>query len=196
MSDGDAAARGERQLLGDAPVLPQVFVDGEDLRHGPERWIADRQAADFARRRQVALGQHRRDGQNVGDVVETVTRIVGRKQQIRVDIEREKIADRVGVLGPIQPMNRGPAAWIGSGFGGAIERRLEIVNEGIVSGFVGTGTVERRHRARAQFARDLLPHFGVIGDALDIAQIENKVPRLELGIVTGDAMPAEEGTVV
>ena len=40
------------------------------------------------------------------------------------------------------------------------------------------------------------PATMTLPDALDIAQIENKVPRLELGIVTGDAMPAEEGTVV
>ena len=71
--------------------------------------IADRQGADLLGRRQIALLQRRRDAQHVGDIVEAVRRIVGRQQRRDVDVEREHVADRVGVLGAVQAMEHRPA---------------------------------------------------------------------------------------
>ena len=73
---------------------------------GRQRAVADRQAADLHRRGDVALNQRRRHGERLGDVVEALARAVGRQQRVHVDVEREQIADRVGVLGAVQPMQR------------------------------------------------------------------------------------------
>ena len=68
--------------------------------------IAERQRADALGRGQVALEQHRRHAEHVGVVVEAGARIVRRQQRRDVDVEREQIANRVGVLGAIQPMHQ------------------------------------------------------------------------------------------
>ena len=67
--NGDAAARAERQLLVRASLLHQRPRDA--IHDRPQSRIADRQPADLARRRHVALQEQRRDGQHVGDVVES-----------------------------------------------------------------------------------------------------------------------------
>ena len=66
--------------------------------------VADRHPRDARRRRGVRLEQRRRDRQRAGDVVEAVARVVRRQQRRDVDLEVEQVANRVGVLGPIQPV--------------------------------------------------------------------------------------------
>ena len=70
--------------------------------------IADRQGADLSGRRQIALLQRRRNAQHVGDVVETVGRIVRRQQRGGVHIEREHVMDGVGVFGTVEAMEHRP----------------------------------------------------------------------------------------
>jgi hypothetical protein len=55
------------------------------------------------------LHQRRRHAQHIGDVVEAVARIVARQHRGRVDGEIEQIANRVGVLGPVETMEDGRA---------------------------------------------------------------------------------------
>ncbi len=100
----DAAHRADWQAF-DVNVLRRVLTDAERLARRPAARVADRQRADLARRRQVPLEQHGRNAQRVGDVVEAVCRIVWRKQRGRIDVEREQVADGVGILGAIQPMH-------------------------------------------------------------------------------------------
>ena len=83
---------------------------------------AQRQATGFACRRHVALEQEWRDTERVGDVVEAIGRVVGRKAA-DVDLELEQIAHRVAVFGAVQTMQERPAR-IGLLGGSTVERAL------------------------------------------------------------------------
>ena len=85
MLDEDAAAGSKRQPL-DVGVLRRV---GRHVKHSlcGSGYIANREPADLAGRRQIRLHQRRRHRQGAGDVVEAVRRIVGRQKLRRVDIE-------------------------------------------------------------------------------------------------------------
>ena len=106
MAHRDAAARTQRQVLAHPLVLDQearkLIVRGHRLCVA----IADRAAADLARRGEIALHQHRRDSEHVADIVEAVTGIVRRQHLAHVDIERQQIANGVGVFGAVEPMER------------------------------------------------------------------------------------------
>ena len=101
-----AAARAERQPVV-VLVLRVVRRGAEHARAGHDvGGVADRQRGDLGRRRRVALEQRRRHVQHLADVVEAVGRLVGRQQRRHVHVERQQIADRVGVLGAVQTMDR------------------------------------------------------------------------------------------
>ena len=51
----------------------------------------------------MSAGRH---AEHVGDVVEAGRRIVRRQQRADVDVEREQVANGVGVLGAVEPMQR------------------------------------------------------------------------------------------
>ena len=70
-----------------------------------------------------AFDQRRRHAEDVGVVVEPGCRIVRRQHRADIDVEREQIANDVGVLGAIQPV-QGRRAGIGLQRRGAIELRL------------------------------------------------------------------------
>ena len=62
----------------------------------------------------------------------------GGSSAVDVDVERQQIADRVGVLGAVQAMQRRRAG-IGAPRRGAIEPRFERGGEGVERGAVGRG---------------------------------------------------------
>ena len=64
---------------------------------------------DLFGRLQIFLHQQRRQGQHVANVVEAVTRIVGRKVLGRVVIDARQIADRIAILDTVEPAERHPA---------------------------------------------------------------------------------------
>ena len=101
--DQNAAARAQRQAF---DVLGLRKISGHTIgdRGGTGQHIPDRQTADLGGRRRVALDQRRRNGQRVGDIVEAFARIVGGKKRRGVDIDREQVANGVGVFGAIQTM--------------------------------------------------------------------------------------------
>ena len=72
----------------------------------------------------VALDERRRDAEHVGVVVEARRRIVWRQHRAHVHVERQQIANGVGVLGAVEPMQRRRAR-IGVPRRRAIELRLE-----------------------------------------------------------------------
>ena len=84
--------------------------------------IAHRLAADLARRADVSFHQRRRHGEHVRHVVEAVAHVVGRQQRRDIHVDRQQVADGVGVLGAIQPVQRRPAR-IGMRGGGLIDGR-------------------------------------------------------------------------
>ena len=100
MLDEDAAAGAERQPL-DVVVLRRV---GRHLEHLLRRraHVAHREPADLARGGEVGLHQRRRHRQRAGDVVEAARRVVGGQERAGVHLERQQIANRVGVFGAVQ----------------------------------------------------------------------------------------------
>ena len=99
----DAAAGAERRAV-DALQLRG------GLRHAVVRLarlgvaVAQRQRRHLAGRAQVAFHQRRREGLRVGDVVEALADGVGRQQRGDVDVERQQVLDRAGVLGAVEAL--------------------------------------------------------------------------------------------
>ena len=102
--DDRAAARAEWEPL-DVHVLTELAADRILRRAGADVRIADCHGADALRRGQVALEQQWRSAQRGGDVVEAEVGTVARQQLGDVDIERQQIANGVGVLSAVQTMH-------------------------------------------------------------------------------------------
>ena len=87
------------------PVLRLVLAHAVDLACGRDIASAKRERGDALRRRQIAFEQDRRDAEDVGVVVEAGARVVRRQERRGVDLQREEVANRVGVLRAIQPVH-------------------------------------------------------------------------------------------
>ena len=137
-ADLDAVLRIDRERMEkDGPAARAVWqivevlilgeIGGEDDRPcaGRSDRRADCQPRDLLRRRQVALEECRRQPGKI-HVVETVARVVGRKQRGCVDVEREQIADRILILGPTESMKRVGPSRVGRFGRGPIERGDKI----------------------------------------------------------------------
>ena len=99
--DQNAAARAQRQAL-DVMFLVEIRRSLKHQADGIDRWIADCQGRDLVGCREILVQQRWREAQHIGDVVEPVGFVVGGKIRCRVDIQIQKIVDRVAVLGAIQ----------------------------------------------------------------------------------------------
>ena len=71
-----------------------------------------------------------------------------------VDVESQQIADRVGVLGAIQPVQQ-RAARIRRGGRRAVDAGFERRRERVIARLVGTPRAQRGHRPRVELADDL-----------------------------------------
>ena len=65
----------------------------------------DRLRDDGFRRGEILLQEHRRESQSIADVIEPVAGIVRRKSLVRVEIDAEKIADRISVFYAVEAAN-------------------------------------------------------------------------------------------
>ena len=186
-----AAACVIRQLFVHALVLPEAArdVEGLDGRTGPR--IADGEPADLLRREHIPLEESRRNREDVSDVVEPVVRLVGRQQRSRVDVQREQVPNRVGVLHLIQAMIRG-AAGIRMGRRLPIQLRLQPRHERLEGLLIRPSSASRWHRAAPNFLHDFFPDFCAGTDVLDVGLVEREPSRLELLVVAGDAVVVEE----
>ncbi len=157
--DQHSAACAERQSV-DVPILRQPRWRRIGHLRGRHRLVADRKAADLHRRGDIALNERRRHGERFRKIVEALTRSVGRQQDVHVDVEREQVADRVGVFGAVQPMQRrcdeGRV-----GIDGLVEPLLELRREAIEGRALRATSAARRHHAGADLLDDLLPRLGV-----------------------------------
>ena len=155
--DDDAAARAERQPF---DVIALRAIGRHPVhRARPARRVGSptASAGDLARRRQVLFEQRRRHLQHVRDVVEPVRLVVGRQESGRVDLEREQIADRVGVLGAVQAVKRRPAG-VGFRERRAIDRSFrETRRTPSMRRLVGPRRAERGHHARRAACARLFP---------------------------------------
>ena len=147
----------------------------------------------FLGRGEVAFHQRRRDLEDAGHVVEAVARAVGRKQRRDVDVEVEKVANRVPVLGPVQAVERLRSARIGSSGGCAVEPRLEPRHEGLGRRPIGAGRSRRRHETAVQLPHDLLPGLGIRADVAEVRGLQNEPARLQPLVVAGHAVLRDEG---
>ena len=187
-----SAARAERQIVAHPVLLDQRARQRVGADERTHRWIADRQAADLARRRHVAVEQRRRQREHVADIVEPEARLVTRQQRTAVDVERQQVTDRIGVLGPIEPVRRGRAAGHRPGGGGLVERALEPGPDGVIRRFVGAPRAGRRHRAGLQLPHDPFPHLRLFADTLEIELLENEPAALQCLTVTGNAVAIDD----
>ena len=126
MADRDPPTRANRQFGALSFGLNGRRMDRIINRRCTDRGIADGETADVGRGGQIFLQQHRRHRQHVADVVKAVSRIVGGEKRCGIDLERNQVANRVGILGTIQPVGR-RAAGIGFGFGSSIEGRFQVL---------------------------------------------------------------------
>ena len=123
--DRNSPARTDRQIGVLAFGLNRGGMNRVIDRRLTEGRIAHRQTADAGRRGNIFLQQHRRNRQHIADVVETVSGIIGRQKQGGIDLERNQIANRVGILRTIEPIGRRTAR-IGLRFCGLIKRRFQV----------------------------------------------------------------------
>ena len=191
--DGDAAARPERQVVADGSVLVHRAVDGIDLGYRAHAGIAHDELADAARRGQVALDQRRRDGEDLGDVVEAFLLVIGRQQGVDVDLEAEDVADGVGVLGAVETVD-GRTAGIGVLQARAVELGLEPFDELVGRGGGGTRPARGRHGIRAQAANHVLPGARVRLHLRDVQRVEGESRGQRAPVVAGHAVAVEQGS--
>src|SRR5262249_53269347 len=100
-----AAARAQWKSL-DVTILREAARWRERHLRGAHRPIADGESADLHRRRNVALNERGRGREGLSEIVEALARSVGRQQRVDVDVEREQIANGVGVFGAVETMKR------------------------------------------------------------------------------------------
>jgi hypothetical protein len=123
---------------------------------------------------EIRLHQRRRHRERAGDVVEAARGIVGRQELARIDLEREQVANRVGVLRAVQSMQTRRRQVRG---GGPIELALHPRNHRLQRGGFGAARVGRRHQPRSHLADDRLGHVYVIAQVREIELIEQQVGR-------------------
>ena len=190
--DGDAPARPERQVLAHAAVLEPHRGQDVGLGGRLDAGVAHREPADAPGREDVAVEQGRRHREDVGHVVEAEVRVVGGQQGGGVDIERQQVAHRVGVLPPVEAVDGG-APGLGVGGGDAVEGRLQRRGDGGVGVRLGPRPARRRHRPRAQLPHHLLPRGGMVAHAGGVHRVEGEPGRQEALVVAGDAVAVEDG---
>ena len=156
----DPADGADRQPF-DVRVLRRILANAEGLSRGLGFRIADRQRRDLVRRRQIALEQDRRDAERVRDVVEAVRRVVGRQHRRRVDLEREQIADGVGVLDAIQAVNQSRAPDSASRARRDRARVVRWATSAVRRRLIRPRRALRRHHADAHLANDFFQDVGV-----------------------------------
>ena len=189
----EAADRAQRQAIA-MLALRHVRRGAEDARRRIGVRIPQRQRGHDAGRAEVALEQGRRHAEDVGVVVESVARIVGRQQHRGIDLERQQVADGVGVLGAVQPVQRRPAG-IGHRHGCRVERRFQIGDER------GRCRLRRprhpggRHQAAAQLQDDLLPGLGVRRRTGQVEPLEHQPAGLRALTVAAEAGLADDAVV-
>ena len=189
-----AAAGTERESF-DVVVLRGVQGRVEYLQRG-SGFAPDCKTADLSRGRQVGFHQCGRHGQSSGHVVETVARIVRRKEIGRVNLERNQVANRVGVFGAVQTVKarRGQM-----NLRTAIDLVLHPLDERcqLLGGW--PPGARRRHQARADFPEDILPDLRVIPKSCEVEFVQEESGLLAdvgPGIVATHTILVEERTLL
>ena len=168
-------------------VRPVEDATGHALAHRGHRLGDDRLG-----RLDVFFEQQRGYAQDVTDVVEAVTRVVGGEFFIGAEVDPHQVADRVAILDAVQP-SQGDAARVGIiGIGpegvplDPVLQRLDLIGR-------RPGLARWRHQARADVLEDRMPqvsrsHGGIVVGEL----VERDVPLLRPQAVTAVAVLFED----
>ena len=193
---GEAAPRAERQVLALPLVLHDVQRNLERLDARRHRGQAGREPRHLPRDRQVAFQVRPRDREHAREVVEAaVGRLVAGQQRPHVEavrVDGEQVAQGVGVLRAVQPVDRGDAAGRGSGGPGPIDLRFQPAGHGAIRARVGARTSGRRHRARPQPADDALPQLGSGVRPGRVEAVERQPGGAQPIVVAGQAVAVHE----
>jgi len=185
------AARSERQIFARA-ILLRVVERHSILRHvRADRGICDGQPSDAARGDKIPIQQARRDREHVRDVVESVSRVVGRQIRARIDADAQKVANGVCIFRAVQPVHAWPAR-VRRARRHLVERRFEPVRHCVVASLVGTTGSRGRHRAGAEPANNFFPGVSMLTDHARIQPVQLEAGGLQPLVVTRDAIPIEQ----
>ncbi len=180
MLDEHPAARAERQAV---DVLGAIAALRAVVRaRGFRGRVADGLKADVAGRRNVLIDMRRCDAQDLGDVVEAITRGVGRQHRARVDLHAEQVVDGRRVLRAVDAVQRHIAGLRAPLARGGVEIALERRDEFPLRGRIGPRFRRRRHEIATQFANDLFESCRLRGHVLGLQSLEREVAR-EFGVV-------------
>ncbi len=172
-------------------VLRKVLANAEGGAGSLGVGISHRQRADARRGGQITLLERWRKTQDIGHIVEAVGRIVGRQQRGGVHVEREKIANCIGVLGAIHAVKQGTPR-VRLGLRRAIQPGFDGSNEFVRGVGVRAGHSWGRHRARTQLHDHFFPGLGVGGDFGEVHGIQHEAAGFEALVMTGDAVLVDE----
>ena len=188
----DAAARSERQVFALPVVLHDVQRNFECFDRRARRRKARREPRDLASHRHVAFQVSRRNRKRIREIVEAAVRgVVAGQERLHVDVEREKVANRIVVFRAIETMDGANPAGIRVGFPRAIDLAFERTRHGAIRRRIRTRTSRRRHRTGAQLRDDFFPHLGIGARRREVQAIEIEPGGVELLVVAGDAVLVE-----
>ena len=181
----EPAARADRRpfhllLLGRHPW--NAVDGGRDLRLR----VAQRQPADLPRRAQIPLHDRRRGHLHIGDVVEVRALGVEGEEGAHVDLETQQVLDRVGVLGPVEPLE-GPPPRVRVAGRDAVHGRLQLPRHRGDDLGLGPRHPRRRHQAGAELADHLLDRGAPLRGLRDVESLEDKTPDLPARAVAAQA---------
>jgi hypothetical protein len=112
------------------------------------------------------------------------------EQRGRVDVERKKVPNRIGILGPLRLLVLGGTRFLGRC---AIQRRFKVSGEVVDLCRRRPWHAGRRHHAHAQFPNDFLPRFGALWEVGEVGMFERQATRAARVAVTGDAVLIQDG---
>ena len=173
-------------------VLAVIHPEPVRVRPRRDSGIASRQAGHFARGAQVPLEQRWRHLQDAGDVVESIALIVCRKQLRGINLDIQQVADRILVLGAIEPVDRFRPAGIGPRCRYAIDLAFQPARDTVIGRDVRSGTSRRRHGPRSKLPYDLFPRVRLRRHVRQAEPVKRKVGSPELLIVAGEAVLLED----
>ncbi len=171
VANGRASARAERHVFAHAVALIEPVRNRIGLIGDGRLGIAHRQPADLACRGKVPFHQQGRYLQHVADIVEAVAGIIGRQHLRHVDLDRQQIADDVGVFRAVEAMERRMSG-IGLDLRHPIALGLDRLDQGLVGRCVGPRHAGRRHLAAAQLAQQLLPNGALVVEIGEIQRLQ------------------------
>jgi len=143
-------------VLGAATRQHVITVDVEHIELGLRG--GHRAFGDELTRGDETLEVDRREGQHVADVVEAVARVVGGEVHREVAVDVAEVADRVIILGAVEPADR-HLARVDLGLGdGLLEQAADLSLEGLDLGLGRAGlALRRRHLAGDHLGDHLTP---------------------------------------